>query len=858
MNRAERIVCWTAFTPIACAITACAAFALPPVLLAPNLAHAQESVPEMVPEGSDPLGEFQSVYVQSVGGPTGLKAYAAGQWGLVGATITNRTSKSQIVEATAMVGDNETLRFSRSIVVPAKTTRATTIPIHIPEGVQGEGPIRLVGRAIGGDQTEAVELDFLARLLPPSSVAFISDSSFDRVKPDYGFDFEYESVIALRAALALDRRLLPMSTRLLPAAVEAWDAVDIIVLSGNRTSDSPAVRQALRQWLSEGGKMWIQMNRTSPETVRELLGSALEMEVVDRVKLNDFEISFSGRGSLSMPFPVSVEEPIELVRAVVENADVLYEIDQWPAMFRIPFGRGEVYFTTLGGRGWIRKRTPDDPPYADPLFYTDFMPSDPLRELAVMIRKPVAKGVAEGIADEETASNFVTARVGYEIPGRGLVVGLLLGFCGVVGISSVLLGAAQRREYLGWFTVVGGLVTAGIILVTGWNSKKDVPRTASSIQIVEMLPESGEYISKGFVAVFNGNTDDANMVSTSRTRIDPQSADLSGKIRNFVWSDATRWKWRDTELPPGIQIFDFDTARSLSQPIVAHGKFTARGLSGNVDLSSLYVDGAELYEGGLLVFPHSAAMAANLNPDGSFEASIGDVLASGQYFNSTLITDAQRQQQAIYDNWYKRYIESLNPNPYLLAWVEDFGTDFQWPEDVKVRDAAMLAIPLTLQRNETAEQIAIPAPAIVMRAVISATGQSSVFDNEKRSWLFPYIRASSTRIRFQLPKQTLPLKPMRATLDIDCNIPSRDLEISIVDGNESRPIAKRTNASGKLSFQLNEEDLPRLDEAGGLTLQFAVSELSSEVEEETLANSAWSIRSTQLSVTGGPLVSTQD
>jgi len=109
-----------------------------------------------------------------------------------------------------------------------------------------------------------------------------------------------------------------------------------------------------------------------------------------------------------------------------------------------------------------------------------------------------------------------------------------------------------------------------------------------------------------------------------------------------------------------------------------------------------------------------------------------------------------------------------------------------------------------------------------------------------------------------LPQQVLPLKPTQVTLDVDCNIPSRDLEISIFDGDQPRSIAKRTNPSGKLSFRLSEEDLPRLDEAGGLTLEFAVSELSNKVDQETLANSAWSIRSTQLSVTGDPLASTQD
>lgn len=816
----------------------------------------QEQVPdaEAAEDSSDPLGERQSLHVATVGGPAGLKAYVSGRWGLVGAMVTNRTDEEQVVEATVMVGDNETLRFSRNIVVPAKTTRSTTIPVHIPAGLEGAGPIRLIGRAVADEMAKPLELDFLARLLSPHSIAFIDDSAIGKEKPVYGFDFDYESTIALRVAMGMDRRLLPMNTRLLPASIEGWDAIDIVVLASNRTSASPAARQALRQWLSEGGKMWIHLNSVSPEAVRELLGSALEFEVVDRVELNEFEISFARRGSLSEPFPVSVEEPIEFIRSFVEDAEVLYEVDQWPAMFRIPFGRGEVYFTTLAGRGWVRPRNSEDPAFSDPLFYTDFMPSAPLREMATMLRERAP----ELSSETDKLGQFVTSRVGYEIPGRGLVVGLLLAFCGFVGGAAVFLGKFEQREKLGWCTVGGGMVTAGLISFVGWNSKKDIPPTASSLQIVEMLPESGEYVSEGYLAVFNADTQDASMGTDRRTRIDPQSKDLSGKIRKFVWSDATRWRWRGTELPPGMQVFRFDAGRALESPVVANGTFSAEGLAGKVNFEALYKLGAELNEGGVIVFPHAVAMAANLSKDGSFNASNEDALATGQYFNSQFISDSQRRQQAIYDKWYSDYMNTPDPSPYLLAWMDNLGTDLNWPEDVTVRDASLVAIPLMLRRDEDADEIAIPGSAISMRAVLSDIGQSSVFDNAKQSWNYPSARSSITRIRFQLPASTLPLVPKQATLEIDCNIPSRTLEFSVIEGDQTRVVATRKNASGKLSIELNENDLPQTDELGGVTLEFTVGDLERQVEEETMSNSAWSIRSTRLSVIGIRAPTAQD
>lgn len=794
----------------------------------------------------DPFGVRQKVFVQSVGNPVGFKAFSPGRWGLVGATVTNRTEQTKVIQATAFVNDNEQLRFSRDVVVPPMTTRSTTIPIHIPAELAGSESVELTGKVVSGEEVQPLTLDFLARMLAPSSMAYINDLPGEGDGPVYGFDFSYECAIAVREAVGLDRRLVLFSDRLLPTSVEGWDAVDVIVLAGDRTAVSPAACQALRQWVSEGGRMWIQLDHTSPSTVRGLLGSALEFDVIDKVWLNSFQLEFAEKKSKAVPVQIDLEDPVQLRRMVVDNAEVLYSIDGWPAMFRIPYGKGEIYFTALDCRGWIRPRAHTDRPFSDPLFYTDFVGIEPLRDLSAILRSdPPATMVEDSIAQQ-----FTTSRIGYQIPSRTSMISVLLGFCVAIVAGSFLLSIMQKREWLSLFTVVTGVLAAGLILLAGVSSKQGVPATSSSFQVVEVLPQSAEYIASGQLAVFNGQPSEAQFEAREAIRINPQSEVLTGKIRNLVWSDASRWSWKETSLPPGVQIVEFNKSHSLSEPVHASAALGPKGLEGRIEWKALLDGGSQLLEGGILVFPGAPALAANLESDGSFHAGIDDTLSAGQYFTSTFTTDDQRRQQPVLDEWYRNYLDSRIQQPYLLAWIDNLGTGLDWPEELRVLDASLVAIPLVMQPTVGEIDVDIPASLIVLRSIGSATGQSSVFDNAQRTWLHPFTRESSTRIRFQLPQQTLPLKVTGAQLEIDCNIPSRTLEVFAMDGNQAKLIAKRSNPAGIISINIEQAELPPLDDLGGLVLEFSVSELTNQFDETTVANSAWSIRKTLLSVSG--------
>jgi hypothetical protein len=532
-----------------------------------------------------------------------------------------------------------------------------------------------------------------------------------------------------------------------------------------------------------------------------------------------------------------------------------------------------VIVTTLSAGGWVRPHDANDPPFSDPRNYTDFMATEPLRDLAARFLRPPA---ASQIAPELQAV-YVTDRIGYEIPSRGYVLAILLGFCAAIALTGTLLSTLGRLEHLSWVTVTLGLLATVIIVAAGWSSRQAVPPTASSQQIVRIIPETGEYTSAGTVALYQPDETIADLRSTIGTRIDPDLPKLRGKIREIQWSDADRWRWTDTELPPGVQLVKTRHGGSLPYPLQATARLTPDGLSGllgggnraasenaqagndtadsnNADSNNASSNNAAQkpwdFSDGLILFPNAPPLAANLQADGSFTAAVDDMLADGQFFSDGLLSDEQRRRMEILQAWITQYQSTPGQEPLLVAWSEGLAKAIQWPASLEQTGAALVAIPLELEPTPVGESVSIPATLVRARALLSEFGQSTVFNNQTQSWVYPNSQSTVSRIRYQVPTTALPMELQRVGLTIDCNMPSRVLTLyCVVDGQRTK-LLERTNPSGKLKFDLSVADGLAIDADGGITLDYEVGELTTEVEQVTMANSGWTIRSARLDIYG--------
>lgn len=824
---------------------------LPPPILAWLLAIA-------VSAGSSlPTGLAQdSISVPTVGSSIGLRSFAPGRWGVARVTISNESEQPATVRAVVNLKSAPDLRFGRDVWVPGRGTRTTSIPMHIPSDPEQPDRVEIVGRIVNESGVlETVGNSQLGVLVAEDATALIQDAAFEESEEGLGVkDPAYEVVLAMRASRGLRRTVITPSDRLLPATVQGWDPVRHIVIAGNRLANETGAATALRQWVAEGGRMWVQLNRSDLETLQAMFGSTLGLSVIDRVPLTTFEM-VDARAEVPLAIAkFDVEEPIELIRATVDNGDVLYEVDGWPVAVEFRYGRGLVLVTLLDAHGWMRPRGQGDPAYQDPQLYTDFLPLEPLDDLSNRIYQPSE----EAVMDQDVVAAYVSDRIGYRIPGRNGVLGVLAAFCLTILLGGLWLAARKRLEYLAAVAAVAGLLAAAALVGLGRARRGEVPPTLAELRVVSVSPQTGQYTAQGSVAVYQPEQTDADF-SARGLRIDPQMSDLGGQIREWIWTDGDRWQWGGTRLSPGVRVMRGDSAEMLRGTALAQAKFGPAGLEGQLNVAGfLAVSGADLADvrvsDALLLFPHAAPLAANLQPDGSFRAGEPDRLAEGQFTNATLVDDEQRRRARVLEPWFATQRDVANASgPVVLVWLDHNRPALSSDREIERIGTALLSIPLTLSRTPAETQITIPSAAIRARSVRGSMGQSAAYDNQREGWTFPNARSTVTRLRFQLPPAALPIRLSSLKLVLDCHLPSRPLEVFVVRGGELKSLGSLSSPSGVVDFSVTDDAWLETDAEGGVSFEIAVGDLTSEVGEVTISNSGWSIRSSRLEASGKTL-----
>lgn len=816
----------------------------------------------------------QGVEVFSVGGAAGLGSFSSGRWGLVRMAVSNRTAEAAKVTAEVHRKSDPELRFSRELWLPEWSERTSAIPFHLSADVEPSSRFEFVGRLISGTTVPDRVGTRLAQTFGPIATAYVDDATAgvaSDVTKDVAdwmdIDPAYEAFQSFMASQGFTRLAATCKERLLPATVEAWQPVGHVVITGKRLSGELGAAAALGQWVSEGGRMWIQLNRSDVETVRAMFGSTVGIGVVDRVPMTNFVVRGVGKVSDAISADLDLDEPVELMRARIEGAATLFEVDGWPAAVHFPYGRGQVFLTLLDAHGWVRPKGPDDPGHPDPLRQVDFIARAPLRELADRFYQRVE----HERTDPDVIAEYVSSRIGYEIPGRAGILATLAGVCGVILCGGLWLAARRRLEYLAAVTAVTTLAAAAVLVWIGRNSVRDVPPMLAEFRLVRVQPDTDSFEAEGAVATFEPELTRVDLRGHG-LRAQPQTPQLRGQIREWTWSDGTRWRWDGTRMPPGVTLLPIESEGTLRESAGAIARFGPAGLQGEFrpgGLARLALGGGAAdaesgpdatdrprgdevtFEDGLLVFPNAMPLAANLRPDGSFAANESDRLAEGQFFNATMLGDEQRRRSKVFEQWLTQR-QRVGPleRAVLLCWARGERSGLRTGRGVRQSTSSMVIIPLQLERPPAGTAVRIPSPAIRLQSVRAAQGHSVVFDNQFERWNYPDASARLVRLRFQMPESLLPLRLEEATLRLDCHLPSRRLEISLVRDGTPELLAASQNASGIVETKIDRPQRLALDDGGGLTLEISVGELQTEVAEETLGTAGWSIRSSRLRASG--------
>jgi len=255
-------------------------------------------------------------------------------------------------------------------------------------------------------------------------------------------------------------------------------------------------------------------------------------------------------------------------------------------------------------------------------------------------------------------------------------------------------------------------------------------------------------------------------------------------------------------------------------------------------------------EDALIALPYQNAVATTMHADGSFQAGPDDVLARGEYLGTTFLGDRQRRRKLVYDKLFAAPPDFDAPAvPILFGWTVALDTGFILPQPVQ-HGSTLLSIRLRLEPSPAGTAVTIPAPFVPYHAVVDAAGNPPVaYSNVMRTWVESKLGVTEW-LRFQLPREVLPMQVRRATITLAGRAPSRSLEVLAFAGDEPETVLRLSHPMGAYSCEVDRPELLQLDDTGGLRLAIRVSQDETARPRDATDTVAWKIDSLQVEIAG--------
>lgn len=749
-------------------------------------------------------------------------------------------------------------QYARRMWVPARARRTDWLPFFIP-GRFADSAEQIMARTVmidsaGGREvirrrsgemaayempmardTEAIKTAAYLRRPLPSDISAVSEPDRDAL----------DTLVVARTASSLTERVTQIESDFLPPWADVLRVYDNILLCADRIAHDSAGQSALRAWLRTGGRLWISLDRVSPETLDLLLGNAVDLQVVDRVELDQFTLVTDDNPTVPPAEELcEFESPVELVRVTTSAVDVPCRIDGWPAAIRLPYGDGEVLITTLAPRGWRKE-----------------FELSPTRALRTLSARHFQK--REGRPSATTFQPALEQRIGYRAPRRSVAVGLLGGYClALMGIGVFLLRKG-RLDWLAWTTPALTLVAALVFVGLGRASSMSVPPTLAHGQTLYFMPQSNEARIEGLSAIYDQTSREVDWRTAERGWLIPDSAD-DASVRRTVWHDDDGMETQNTSINAGSVGF----AREASvweypRRISLQARFGPEGLEGTFHPGDM-----KPIEDPVLLVPNGSPLAVSLSANGQLVARPADVLAADQYSAESLLSDKQRRRQDVMRRFFDPTDTLQFPSsPTLAFWTQPQLEALRFPEGFAVDGEALGLLPVELERTAAGGSFRVPAPFLRMTTVAGRQGLSTAFDPRTSQWVRDLTRASEVAVRFQLPEQVLPAVLERGELTIRGNSPSRVIEVFAFEGEAAKLVRELSNLNGVVTIPLDKTHLT-LDARGGIRLALNVGETAGQRQrreaetesggnvvdiDQAVDNSTWNFDYVRLTVDGRTL-----
>ncbi len=802
----------------------------------------------------------------------GTYAYVAGKWGIVRISVTNPTSEPVEVLAASYFEDEPTLQYGRRVWIPAMSRLQAWHSILLPPK-SSRGPDRFEFRTLVMDASRqrevlirsdsgALQFDGILRACEGKLVTGVigrlgTSTDADAMAP---LDLVQSSqLFSIR-----NGHMTSLTDRLLPAGEECLQTLDQLVIADDRVINDGVGLAAIRRWLFGGGTLWVMLDQTDPLVLERLLGDESLCQVVDRVGLTTVRLEMKSPNGNIASETHDHERPVEFVRMLTSEVEVACTVDGWPAAFWKNCGEGRLLVTTLAPNGWMRARTAADnatvprlgqsasqrdqrpvprdgqqaeqptpassaessaasrsPTAAESqetLRQARFIPLGAMREIALDFFRPRP----EPRLTKVTLEPLVQEYVGYSIPARWQVIGLLLGFSGLVAVSGLWMWRRRRLELLGVISPVLALTVSGLLVWLGWQQRQSIPAAVASVQFVRAVSGTDDVRVEGVAGLFSPDSGVVTAASNHGGWLMPDMTGLEGTTRRMVWNDLDEWQWENLPESAGLMHATLQQSTTAPERMEAHATFGPEGLTGR-----LHAPAAHEPTDAMLA-TRDGRIGVELRDDGTFVARSNAVFTAEQFLAADLLSDEQHRRQ-------RTLIQLLNDpqrrdypaEPQLLFWSKPWNLGFQFAQNRQSLGSALVAVPLKLERPPTGTEVSLAAPLLPYRETVGPdeNGSHGLWDYRNREWQQKSL-PTATWLRFQIPRVLLPVAVQRGRLTVQVTGPIVQLEIAGHRRNQNDvvPIKSWSDPVGTVSLEITDPEVLQVAADGGLLLRVSAGD----------------------------------
>jgi hypothetical protein len=748
--------------------------------------------------------------------PGGARSSVTESWGPLNFAVTNSTGAARDARVMVFYPERPEEQYGRDVWVPPHSTLSSWMlagpAARQPADLGREIQFLLYDRSGGeerlllppGEEHVRGRVVFYQRRQPTTAILLDEDND-DNPEPDRPSE-ALDFARTFRLAANQSERVSVVPDRFLPPMAAAFDGIDHFVVASNRLADDPAGRRALRQWIEQGGRLWVLLDLVDPKTVAPFLGEDFDVQVVDRISLTTVALRRVADTTATADAR-EFDRPVDFVRVTLSGAyKVLHLVDGWPAAFTRQLGRGKVLFTTLGARAWYRPRGAKGDPRSPFEHFPDVpVPGIPLEELAYELQPPPE---SSGFRVDDLRP-LLMEEIGYSIMSRGKAGLILGGFVAALLALALLLRSSRRPELAGWLGLAAAGVAATLFLGLGKASRSAVAPSAAVAEVDDTAPGTGEAASHGLFALYRPSSGPTALGSTGGGLLELDMAALEGKTRRWLLTDTDAWHWEQLELPAGVRLGPFRAAAPVGL-LGATARFGPDGVYGRLVCGPFREPGDAI-----ILTAAREPIAIRISAEGTFTAGAQEVLAADQYIVGAVLSDRQQARQQVYRKLLAKLPAHWEGRALVLAWAEPAELPFAAEAGVRAVGTALLAAPLEFERPPAGTRVTIP----------SAFLQSwRVFDGRLRPPTMDSSLAIDQELRFQVPPTVLPLNVERATLVVKMRAPSRRVSVAGHAGNERIVLAEVESPLDPIHVEITDARLLHLDAAGGLHVSLSVGE----------------------------------